>query len=50
MPEKSFTDDDEPGCHICGVCTDGECAFDKDMNPHHEPRPCCGNHGCAGDV
>ena len=40
----------ENKCHFCGVPTEGECAFDRDMNPYIDPKPCCGEHGCAEDV
>lgn len=41
-----------PKCHVCGAVVeeDERCAFDLDMNPHHEPNYCCGYHGCALEV
>lgn len=37
-------------CHMCGCYTEGECAFDLEMNPYSTPDPCCGSHQCAHDV
>ena len=50
--EEKFIEEEEEGCHLCGVPTDGECEFDLDMNPHRitGPRSCCGQHQCAEDV
>ena len=37
-------------CHICGCYTELKCAFDEEMNPYSNPRPCCGCGTCAEDV
>jgi len=50
VKETVDSDDGTDKCHCCHVYTSKTCAFDEEMNPHSNPRPCCGSHGCAEDV
>lgn len=42
--------EDYDRCHMCNVPTDCKCSFDVEMNPHSNPRPCCGQHNCHWDI
>jgi hypothetical protein len=50
MAKQKERTDKTDKCHICDIHTDGECDFDKDMNPYSDPSPCCGCHSCAEDT
>ena len=51
-PPKNEPDcgEGEGFCHLCGIATELECTFDKEMNPFSEPASCCGCGSCAEDV